>query len=355
MARFVRHFTADVNVLEAAKARIRQLYEEYDNVIVSYSGGKDSLAVLHLCRQVAIEEMGITDKVITWFRDEEVIHDSIIEFVDEYRQMDWIDMHWWVTPLQSHKYLLGILSEYVQWDPARDPANGGVGFVRPKPDFGVSLKDLGLPEDTVLSQYTGDEVMCGQFTGSTVTLTGIRTAESLLRYRAIMAAGSRGPSAWLGQNKRAVSARPIYDWQENDIFRYFYDEKIRYAPIYDSQLFSRQPLRVGTVITSEAAKQLDKLRVADPDLFDRVVTIWPEMATQWRYWSEYDLRAVLEKYGASYEDIECWVEETQTGKFKENALMLLAVARRRGDEHWNPEMLMRGFLRGEHKRGTITA
>ena len=133
-------------------------------------------------------------------------------------------MQWWATRLQSHKYLLGKITDYIQWDPARDPANGGRGFVRPKPPWGLDNADLGLPPDKVISQYEGDELATSRYKGSTVILTGVRAAESLLRHQAIMGAGHRGPDYWLSsRNERINTARPIADWAENDTFRYFYD------------------------------------------------------------------------------------------------------------------------------------
>ena len=43
------------NVYEAAKERIRFVYEEFKNVIVNFSGGKDSTTVLHLALEVACQ------------------------------------------------------------------------------------------------------------------------------------------------------------------------------------------------------------------------------------------------------------------------------------------------------------
>ena len=57
------------NVLDAALNRIRFLFDEFPNVIVGFSGGKDSTATLNLCLQVAEEKKRLPLKVL--FIDQE--------------------------------------------------------------------------------------------------------------------------------------------------------------------------------------------------------------------------------------------------------------------------------------------
>ena len=43
----------DQNVYDAALDRINYLYDRFDNIIVSFSGGKDSTALLNITLEVA--------------------------------------------------------------------------------------------------------------------------------------------------------------------------------------------------------------------------------------------------------------------------------------------------------------
>lgn len=82
MSRIRRYLKEDV--LTMARQRIRHVYDIFDNVVVMFSGGKDSMVCIHLVRELH-EERGL-GPVRAVFRDEELIPDSVIETVDRYRR-----------------------------------------------------------------------------------------------------------------------------------------------------------------------------------------------------------------------------------------------------------------------------
>lgn len=159
-----------------------------------------------------------------------------------------------------------------------------------------------------MSQYNLDDVTIRNMKGKVCILSGVRADESLIRYRSVV---NKLNDNYINasSNARATLGRPIYDWKENDIFRYFYENDIQYCHIYDHQIWGQRGLRVASAISSEAAKDFGNTREVDPDLYERIIEIFPEMRVQERYFKDIDKKALVEKYSTSWDTIEDWVME----------------------------------------------
>ena len=331
----------DTNVLTAAKARLHHIFDLHDTVLVSFSGGKDSLAALHLTWEVA-KERG-HKQVNAVFYDEELLPDSVIDFIDHYRQLPWVNLRWFCIPLQSTKFILGKATEYVQWDPGRD-------HIRPMPAHAERLP----PGDRrVFTQYTLNPYFCDAYKGKVAIITGIRADESLFRLRASL---NKLNDSYINATKTSKGSlcKPLYDWSENDIFRYFYEQGITYCPIYDAQIWNRDSLRVSTPLHAESAKKFNRLRAADPVFYGRLIRLFPEMQVQERYWHELDRKAIKRQYGQSYDGIRAYIleqipDEAQQAKAL-GALNRVIVRARKKPDCYPPAYVFTYIHNGAYKR-----
>jgi len=320
------------NVYEAALKRIDQIYNSHDEVWVSYSGGKDSLVMLKLVEEY-FEQEGYKEKINVVFRDEEVINTQVREFVLKFVDDPKYNFKYYTSQLESEIYILGKKKKYIQWDEKRK-------WVVDKPECGITEKGI-------FDQFTFDRLLYKDKRKRCCTLVGIRADESLMRFAGI----SSSKVCHLTKNpklKNATVGKPIYDWTEKDIFKYMYDKKIEYCPIYDMQVFNKDSLRVASALHAEAAKQLHKVKTIDPLLYNQIMDVFPEVDVQARYYKDMvkgSAHKIAYKYkekagGDPWSAIYLYIEEEITDPYQnQEAKKKLAQsqrARRKNQDKANP-------------------
>lgn len=287
--------------MEAARERVRHVFETFDKVVVSFSGGKDSLVCLHLAKEEA-ERRGELPLDVG-FVDEEVIPDEVINFVDSYRREPWVKMRWLAPRLACDKFILGRTHQYRAWEPGRE-------WVRPMPEWAEPLGDVdSQPEMSV--------VMAQPFKGRVAILCGIRAEESLTRFRSVTSKLNENYICLpygLPPTSRCRLVKPVYDWSENDVMKWLHEQGIGWCSIYDSQHLAGYRLRVATPMHAVGAKQATKLQVSSPEFYDRVIQVFPEFDVQARYWGEYDRTAMTRDYeGRGWEGCEAFIRDHMEG------------------------------------------
>ena len=86
------------NVYEAALERIEHLYNTYDDVVVSFSGGKDSTALLLCCIDVATKLNKLPVHAV--FYDEEAIHPPTVDYVKRVMDSEEVYLEWYCLPVK---------------------------------------------------------------------------------------------------------------------------------------------------------------------------------------------------------------------------------------------------------------
>ncbi|QDP50146.1 MAG: putative uncharacterized nin region protein [Prokaryotic dsDNA virus sp.] len=276
----------DDDVLVAAKKRLAHIYDIFDDVVYMFSGGKDSLVNIELAKEYHKEHLP-NKKVKIIFLDEELLADSVIDFIDSYRRKSWVDMYWIAVKMENSKFCMGSSEKIVMWDTNRE-------WLRPIPEWALTLPD---DDKRIFTQQAMDTLvyeMCG-LKGNVAYVNGIRASESLTRYRSVV---NKLNENYINacSDYRVKLCKPIYDWEEADVFKYLYENDIPYCTQYDTAHIGGGRLRISTPLHGEAARQFDKWRAIDPDYYQRLVNIFPDMQVQERYWNEFDRGGAERKY-----------------------------------------------------------
>lgn len=345
----VRQFI-DTDVLTEARKRLDHVLETFDSLVVAWSGGKDSTVCLLLVRDV-YERHGLLErgvKVRALFRDEEVIPDEVINYLLEREQAwsEWLDLTWWAVPLENSKSILGAVSTYAAFDPERSP------WVR-QPPAHARREVPGYPAGHVFNQYDADDALTQGLPGKVALITGIRADESLVRYRSVVNKLSENYITKTPASKRVMNVKPIFDWRENDVLRYFYDTGEPYCPLYDRQLWTGHPLRVATPITSEGSKKISHVARQTPDFYDRLLAAFPEVHAQEKVGNEVSGDAIMARFGHSYAGVAAWCREYLDPTQRRKALAELASIERRSaaaPSSYPPRYVLQTFKAGRYKR-----
>lgn len=291
----LRHFEEDKNVLDAARERIDRTLDGCDRIAVAFSGGKDSLAVLHLVRE-RMQARGDDRPVATIYRDMEYVNSSVTSKVEETFALPWIDGKWFCLQRSASTNVAGTPLDFITWQPGR-------ASYRTMPPGAIS--DPG----TLYDEPAYDRLTASLWPGRVIIATGLRAAESLIRYRAI---ANKLSEPWLSKSKAEgiTLCRPVYDWLELDVLRYLYDVGAAPAAIYDAQAWAGQgQLRTASLLANEQMRDLTMLKVTDPDAYAALLDLAPDVGTAERYDRDLkDRHAIGEKPATSYLGVRQWIK-----------------------------------------------
>lgn len=297
----------DINVLEMAKERIKYLIDNFDQVWVAYSGGKDSLVVLTLVQEV-YDELGITEKVNVLFRDEELIQDCIIDFVRSFAESGKYNFRYLAVPMKVGKFIMGKHMPFTAWDPERE-------WHRQPPPYA----EMSLPSGEVADENNMDSAVFEGYKGRIAVLTGVRADESLKRYMACVAKVEENYiSRTLAKN--IWTAKPIYDWSETDVFKYFYERNVTYCPVYDTQMWAGTQLRVASSLHERAQPQLFAMKAMYPMYYQQLCALMPEIETHFRYYKEVDKTRIYQQYPHTWDGIREYIADHLEEEMQEDAL-----------------------------------
>ena len=318
----------DIDCVEAARQRIRHVYDTFDTVCIQFSGGKDSTAVLLLAKEVH-EERGLGPvKVI--FRDEEMVSPAVIEYVEYIREKPWVDMEWYCLNHGSEVWVLGRRQSVILWSEKRR-AEGRL--VREMPPYAISAASFGISGQTYMPEHPDYYTMQGKI-GNVAFITGVRANESMVRYRSLVQKLHENYIVTPYKMKRKMPlkfAKVIYDWQSADVFKFIVEEHgERYCEYYDRAAVTGSNSRVGIPLHATAIRRLGDVVATEPEFYDKLVECFPYIDAQRRYWPVFDTEALVSKYSKmGWDGVKEFIDEYMIGDTKKQRAMSFVAEYRR--------------------------
>lgn len=269
-----------MNVYEAAKQRIGLIFEQFDNVYVSFSGGKDSGVLLNLCID-HIREHCPERKLGVFHIDYEAQYQMTTDYVDDVfaSNHDIIECYRMCLPIAAQCSTSMFQDHWTPWDDDKKDI-----WVRDMPENSINInnhsmewfrKDMSDYEfQTKFSEWHHKVHNAKR----TCCLVGIRTQESLNRWRTIHSDRNFNKfdnNKWTTKMfDNVYNAYPIFDWITEDVWIANARNGWSYNKLYDLYYMAGlniDQMRVASPFNDAAQDSLKLYRVIDPNNWARMV------------------------------------------------------------------------------------
>ena len=270
----VKKLVSTIDVLSAAKMRIRNIFSNGCKVYLSFSSGKDSLCLSHLTYDLIRQGEIKASQLTVLFIDEEGLYPSMVEAAERWRK-NFLSVGakflWLCLPFKQVSVIdhLSASESWITWEPGKENL-----WIRQPPPYAV-MKSPYL-------HYPGEmnyQTFCGKAFADGIQMIGLRTVESLTRLQCI----SR-------LNMRSIAggkAYPIYDWKDPDVWLYIQQHNLEFPEIY-IRLYEagvkKNQLRLCAFFGDCGTQGLRWIAETDNDLWQRIQRREPNAYLVLLYW-----------------------------------------------------------------------
>lgn len=333
---------SDINVLDAARERIKYTFDNFERIYISFSGGKDSSVMLHLVMEEAKRRNQIVGVLIV---DLEAQYSATVKHMNDMVVMykDYIDLHWVCAPIALRNAVTNYEPQWKCWDESKKAI-----WVREKPVVAKSGTEYPFFIDGM--EFEEFVPLFGEWYGQgklTAGFVGIRADESLNRFRTIavfdkeMHGGKRYTTRVIADT---YNVYPIYDWRTEDIWRFH----AKYPVLSHNEIYD-QMYRAGVKISQQ--------RLCQPYGDDQRKGLWLYHILEPKTWFKLIARVNGANSGALYVqengNITGYNHITKPDghTWKSFTNLLLQSLPKKTREHFIKRF--KGFIKGWQKRGYI--
>lgn len=269
----IKSVDSAINVLDAAKIRIKNAFSNGCKVYLSFSSGKDSACMASLTYDL-IRAGEIDPKQLTvTFIDEEGLYPSMVEAAELWRKKFMgvgVPFLWFCLPFKQVSVIdhLSASESWITWEPGKEKE-----WMRDPPPFAIMRSPY--------IQYPGQmnyQTFCGRAFADGIQMIGLRVSESLTRHQIF---------AKLDKDHLSGRFYPIYDWTDDDVWLYIKEHGVYFPEIY-MRLYEagvkKNQLRLCCFFGDMSTQGLRWVAETDPQLWERIQRREPNAYLVLLYW-----------------------------------------------------------------------
>jgi predicted phosphoadenosine phosphosulfate sulfurtransferase len=254
------------NVLECAQERFAWLFDEFENIVVGISGGKDSNVVFELAMAEATKRGRLPLK--TMWLDQEAEWQATSDTVQETMERDDVEPLWYQVPFR----LENATSRDEEWLNVWAEDEKEL-WMREKHPMSIKENTFGA---NMFHPLFGKIIKSLFDDGKACYISGVRCEESPNRFLSLTQAATYKGETWgkvLDKKKEQFTFYPLYDWSYTDIWKYIHENKVKYNPIYDSQYqhgITLRNMRISSLNHGTAIGAIYYMHEVEQETFNRL-------------------------------------------------------------------------------------
>ena len=255
---------SEKSVFEESLDRIRWLFDEFPDVIVAMSGGKDSTVCFELSMMVAKEKGRLPLKV--YWLDQEAEWQHTVDYMSRIMNRDDVEPYWFQIPFDFTNSLSNENNYLRVWDEAKKDL-----WIHPKSE--IAIHDNPTKYNRFHDIIVDLPNHCTD-ADSIAVIVGMRADESTRRRMAVSAqkAKYKGENWCSARSGKSQKFWPIWDWSFSDVWVAIAKNHWEYNELYDLMYRYGQAtnrMRVSALIHETATHHIGELQQFEPKTYNK--------------------------------------------------------------------------------------